>query len=57
VTHNVTEGLAVASHAAVMLDGQFARFGSTAGLVALEFEREYRDLAAGRDGESSAAGA
>ena len=55
VTHNVAEGLAVASHAAVMLDGQFARFGSTTGILAPEFEREYRVLAARRDGESSVA--
>jgi heme exporter protein A len=52
VTHNVVEGLAVASHAAVMLGGRLARFGSAAGLDAAHFAREYRELAVARDAEA-----
>jgi heme exporter protein A len=51
VTHNVVEGLAVASHAAVMLGGRLARFGSAAGVDAADFARQYRELAVARDAE------
>jgi heme exporter protein A len=44
VTHNVPEGLAVATRAAVMTGGRFARSVSTAGLDAELFGREYRAL-------------
>jgi heme exporter protein A len=44
VTHNLDEGLAVASHAAVMVRGSFARITPTAGLNGVEFAREYRGL-------------
>lgn len=52
VTHNVDEGLAVASHVAIMLRGQLARFGSTTGLNAGDFAREYRTLAVARDADA-----
>ena len=52
VTHNVNEGLAVASHAAVMVGGRLARFASAAGVDPAEFAREYRDLAAKGGAES-----
>lgn len=52
VTHNVAEGLGVASHAAVMLNGRLVRFGSAVGIDAAEFTREYRALAVARDGEA-----
>jgi heme exporter protein A len=44
VTHNVAEGLVVASHAAVMFRGSFIRMITTAGVDAAEFAREYRSL-------------
>jgi heme exporter protein A len=44
VTHHLQEGLAVASHAAVMRAGKFARFESTAGLDAARYAAEYREL-------------
>jgi heme exporter protein A len=46
VTHNVGEGLAVASHAGVMLNGRMARFGTATGVDPAGFAREYRDLSA-----------
>ncbi len=45
VTHNVDEGLVVASHAAVMLRGAFIRSMATAGISPADFAREYRSLA------------
>jgi heme exporter protein A len=42
VTHNIEEGLAIASHAAVMMRGELARFGSTGGMDAARFAAEYR---------------
>jgi heme exporter protein A len=45
VTHNIGEGLAVASHAAVMLGGALASFGSAADVDPVTFAREYRELA------------
>jgi heme exporter protein A len=47
VTHNVDEGLALASHAAVMLDGRFVRFETTDSIVARQFASEYRALVVG----------
>jgi heme exporter protein A len=44
VTHNVDEGLAVASQAAVMLRGSFIKTMATAGTTAADFAREYRAL-------------
>jgi len=45
VTHNIPEGLALATHAAVMTDGRFARFESRAGsLDAARFAADYRLL-------------
>jgi heme exporter protein A len=45
VTHNVGEGLAVATRAAVMLRGRFARETATDGVDAARFADEYRVLA------------
>ena len=45
VTHNVAEGLAVATQATVMLAGRFARTTPAAGVDAMQFAEEYRALA------------
>ncbi len=48
VTHNLSEGLALASHAAVMSRGQFVRYDDRAGVDIASYSRIYRDtLAAG----------
>ena len=52
VTHNVGEGLALATHAAIMTDGKFARFeqgGDThgGGFDAQRYVAEYRELVGG----------
>jgi heme exporter protein A len=46
VTHNVAEGLAVATHAAIMTDGRFARFDrrAAAGFDAPAYAAGYRQL-------------
>jgi heme exporter protein A len=44
VTHNVDEGLAIASHAAVMLDGRIVRHDVCATLDPRAYVGEYRDL-------------
>lgn len=44
VTHNLNEGLAIASHAAVMLAGRFARYDSVGTLDARGYLAEYRSL-------------
>jgi heme exporter protein A len=44
VTHNLAEGLAVATHAAVMRDGRFARFDRRASIDAPAYAAEYRAL-------------
>jgi heme exporter protein A len=44
VTHQLQEGLAVASHAAVMRTGKFVRLEPTAGLDAVRYAAEYRGL-------------
>ena len=45
VTHNVAEGLAVATHATVMLAGRFAQTKQVADLDAARFAEAYRALA------------
>ena len=47
VTHNVDEGLAVATRAAVMLDGKFAREDICADLDAAAYRAAYRELVVG----------
>jgi heme exporter protein A len=50
VTHNVSEGLALATHAAIMTGGRFARFEQRRGASAGDAQRyatEYRELVAG----------
>ncbi|HEY8175532.1 MAG TPA: heme ABC exporter ATP-binding protein CcmA [Gemmatimonadaceae bacterium] len=49
VTHNVVEGLALATHAAIMTEGRFARFEQRggafgAGFDAQRYAAEYREL-------------
>jgi heme exporter protein A len=44
VTHNVEEGLAVASHAAVMIAGKIVRVDDCATLDARGYAEEYRGL-------------
>jgi heme exporter protein A len=49
VTHNVGEGLALATHAAIMTEGRFARFerrGSSPAFDAQRYAAEYRELVA-----------
>lgn len=46
VTHHLHEGLALASHAAVMRAGRFVRFDRAEGLDRASYAREYRDLVA-----------
>lgn len=46
VTHNVEEGLALATHAAIMTGGRIARIGPRSGLDPAGFAREYHDLVA-----------
>jgi heme exporter protein A len=45
VTHSVEEGLALATHAAIMLDGTVRRHQATADLDPTQFAEEYRVLA------------
>ena len=45
VTHNLGEGLALATHAAIMRRGRFARFESRSGMDAESYASEYRELA------------
>ena len=47
VTHSVDEGLALATHAAIMLDGTIRRHDATAGVDAAEYAAQYRQLALG----------
>jgi heme exporter protein A len=44
VTHNLTEGLELASHAAIMRDGRFGRFDARADVNAALYTRQYREL-------------
>jgi heme exporter protein A len=55
VTHNVDEGLAVASHAAVMLAGRVVRSAECATLDAVTFREDYRALVVGGDAARAAA--
>ena len=55
VTHNVDEGLAVASHAAVMLAGRIVRFEDCATLDARTFNEDYRALVVTGEGSTSGA--
>ena len=45
VTHNLGEGLALATHAAIMRRGRFARFEARSGVDAESYASEYRELA------------
>ncbi|MCY7379930.1 MAG: hypothetical protein LH467_11435, partial [Gemmatimonadaceae bacterium] len=45
VTHNLGEGLALASHAAVMRRGRFVRHDARATLDVAAYATEYRELA------------
>lgn len=45
VTHNIEEGLAISSHAGVMLRGELTKFVPSAGLDAAQFGGEYRRMA------------
>ncbi|MEP6692810.1 MAG: ATP-binding cassette domain-containing protein, partial [Gemmatimonadaceae bacterium] len=44
VTHHVGEGLALASHAAIMTAGRFARFDACAGVDERAYATTYREL-------------
>lgn len=44
VTHNVAEGLALATHAAIMTDGRFARFEQRDVFDATQYLADYREL-------------
>ena len=46
VTHNIAEGLAVATHAAIMREGRFAHFAPRAGIEPAGFSAMYRGLVA-----------
>ena len=46
VTHHLHEGLALASHAAVMRTGRFVRFEDAAGLDPVRYADDYRELVA-----------
>lgn len=46
VTHHLHEGLALATHAAIMRAGRFARFDRAEGLEASRYAAEYRELVA-----------
>ncbi len=52
VTHNVDEGLAVASHAAIMLGGRLVRHDTAASLDPRRYFADYRALVIGNDGAS-----
>ena len=45
VTHNLGEGLALATHAAIMRRGRFARFEARSGVDAESYASEYREQA------------
>lgn len=45
VTHSLDEGLALATHAAIMLDGTIRRHEPTAAIDAVEYAEAYRQLA------------
>ena len=47
VTHNLAEGLALATHAAVMRAGRFARYEARERLEPARYADEYRELVTG----------
>jgi ABC-type sugar transport system ATPase subunit len=47
VTHNVEEGLAIASHAAIMMGGQIVRRDDCASLDPRVYHAEYRSIVLG----------
>ena len=47
VTHSVDEGLALATHAAIMLDGTIRRHDATAGVDPAAYAAQYRQLSLG----------
>lgn len=53
VTHNVDEGLAVASHAAIMLGGRIVRRDESSSIDRLSYAAAYRNLVVGGDGAPS----
>lgn len=57
VTHNVGEGLAVATHSGVMLGGKLVRFGLASSTTPDEFARAYRSLVGVRDDAAPVAAA
>ena len=46
VTHNLAEGLAVATHAAIMRDGRFARHDDRAAIDPAVYAAQYREIIA-----------
>jgi ABC-type proline/glycine betaine transport system ATPase subunit len=44
VTHNLSEGLALASHVAIMRRGKFARYEERHTVDASSYANEYREL-------------
>jgi heme exporter protein A len=46
VTHNIDEGLSIATHAAIMNRGKLQRLEQSAGIDSAGFAREYHDLVA-----------
>ena len=52
VTHNVEEGLALASYAAVMLSGRFARFDRVDAIDTRQYAADYRSLLVGDGGRA-----
>lgn len=46
VTHNIDEGLSLATHAVIMHRGRIARSGERASIVATDYADEYRELVA-----------
>jgi heme exporter protein A len=49
VTHNVDEGLAIATHAAIMMAGRIVRYEDCAALDAAGYVTEYRNIVLGID--------
>jgi ABC-type sugar transport system ATPase subunit len=44
VTHNLVEGLALATHVAIMRNGRFARLEARAAVDASAYANEYREM-------------
>jgi heme exporter protein A len=47
VTHNLAEGLAVATHTPIMRDGRFARYETRSGVDVANYAARYREIVAG----------